>query len=674
MNSRIRFDIRERTPFADGHEFGRTGAYERLCGRIHFAVDPTAPAQAGIVDLALAPRNADGRLECAADFMILKPRDARRGNRRLFFDYGNRGNKRALQFFCDAPAGNDPTTRSDAGNGFLFERGYTVAWCAWQGGLLPGDGRLILDVPVACDGQQPITGKTRVEYIVNQPGVTTFPLSSQVSTRSYPTVDLDTRSASLTRRRYADDPRQAVAPDLWCFGRVEGGRGLDNRGDETAIVPSDRHIHLYAGFEPGWIYELVYTARDPLVLGLGHLVVRDFVSFLRHRAEDDVGVANPLWDDAGGVAKAYAWGRSQTGRCIRDFLYEGFNADAEGRRVFDGVMPHVAGAGRMWLNHRFANPVSPPGQQYEQRFSVVDRFPFAYASSTDHLTGRTDAILKRPDTDPLVLHTQSATEYWQRRGSLVHTDTQGNDLDQPANVRVYSWTSSQHFADPNLRAPTRGVCQNLTNPVQTSMLCRALLVALDRWASEGTAPPPSRVPTRADGTLVDYAEWRDRCPSIPAVAIPREPASLPLLDWGDRLDDGILDEPPAVDRDRGYVVLVPTVDADGNELGGVRAPMVQAPLGTYTGWNLRARGFGAGALYYDAGSYVPFPDTPEERRMTADPRPAVLDRYDSPEAYGAAIRTACEALVAERFMLAEDIPRSLEIAADWGRPLHDVRL
>ncbi len=349
MTNRIELRISERSAFAAGHAFGDAGAYERLDGRAHFAVDPRAAAQRGITDLDKAPRDAEGLVRFAGDFTILKPQQLARGNRRLLLDYGNRGNKRVLQFFNDAPASNDPRTLAHAGNGFLMRRGYTIAWIAWQGDLLPGDGRMILDLPVATEDGRPITGLVRTEFIADAPGVTTFPLSGWVSTRSHPTVSLDTRQARLTRRRYPEDPRIPVSADAWRFARIEGGTGLDGQGGERAIVPSETHIHIPAGFAPGWIYELVYTARDPLVLGLGHVAVRDFASFLKYGERDAAGQTNPLRDAEGGIEKAYAWGRSQTGRCIRDFVYRGFNADAGGRRVFDGVLPHVAGGGRMVL-------------------------------------------------------------------------------------------------------------------------------------------------------------------------------------------------------------------------------------------------------------------------------------------------------------------------------------
>ena len=674
MTNRIELRIAERTAFADNHPFGDVGAYERLSGRAHFAVDPHAAAQQDVVDLDKAPQDGSGLVRFAADFMILKPREMQRGNRRVFYDYGNRGHKRALQFYNDAPHSNAPITLAHAGNGFVMRRGYAVAWLAWEGDMLSGDGRMVLDVPVASDHGKPITGRVRVEYIADTPGITCFPLSGRIAAHSYASVSLDTRDAVLTRRRYPYDTPEVIAHDQWRFACLESGAGGETQSVERAVVPSTRHIYLPAGFQPGWIYDLVYTARDPLVHGLGHVAVRDFISFLKY----DGSEANPL----GAVEKAYAWGRSQTGRCLRDFVYRGFNADASGRRVFDGVLPHVAGAGRKWLNHRFASPIVSGGQQYEDHFNIADSFPFSYAWSTDHLTGRQDAILKRPATDPLVFHTQTATEYWVRRGSLAHTDTQGNDLPQPDTVRVYCWSSSQHFADPLPKAPSRGLAQNFPNVVSTSMFFRANLDAMDRWATDGTPPPPSRVPTRADGTLISIEEWRRQFPVIPGVATPTSPNVLPLLDFGPDAERGILQEPPRLvpggnapdGPGKRYTVLVPSVDRDGNDVPGVRAPMVAAPLGTYTGWNLRARGHGHGAQLRFEGSYIPFPDSPQERQVTGDPRPSVLERYPDKAAYVAAIIRAAHELAAQGLMLEEDVGRCAETAADWGRPRHDVSL
>jgi hypothetical protein len=671
MSLALHFDIQQRIAFAGGHAFGDTGAYERLSGRVHFQVDPLAPPYAGVVDLDRAPRDAGGHVHFASDLCILRPVDPARGNRRLFFGYGNRGNKRELQFFNDAPAGNDPLTLADAGNGFLMRRGYTVVWAAWEGDLLPGDGRMVLDVPVASDGGEPITGPVRTEFIANAPGVTTMPLSGSAATISYPTVSMDPGTARLTRRRYPGDAPEAVASDAWRFARLEAGMGLDGQGAQSALVPSAEHIHLSSGFTPGWIYELVYTARDPRVMGLGHVVVRDLVSCLKHQEVDAAGQPNPV----GEVEKAYAWGRSQTGRAIRDFIHGGWNVDADGKAVFDGVLPHVSGGGLMWMNHRFARVVNPAGQQYEDHHNCADRFPFSYAESRDHNTGVSDAICKRPDTDPLILHTQTATEYWQRKGSLVHTDTHGDDLPQPDNVRVYLWSSSQHFADPNLGRPGRGVCQEDVNVVRTSMLFRAMLDALDAWASHGVAPPPSRVPRREDGTLVDAARWLAMFPRIPGAALPRAPCGLDLLDFGADFSGGLLtQEPPRVVREEAYTVLVPAVDEDGNEVAGVRAPMVQVPLATYTGWALRRRGFGHGGMFEFQGSTLPFPQTESEREQCSDPRCSVQARYGDRAGYQRAIEAAARTLVSERLMLEEDVERAVQAAANWSAPRHEVDL
>ncbi len=667
MTNQISLDIQRRRPFADGGAFGDVGAYERLDGQAKFAVDPDAAPQLGVVDLKRAPRNAEGLVEFAADISVIKPLEMSNANGRLFFDYGNRGNMRAIQFFNDAPASNDPITSAHAGNGYLMRRGYVVANCAWQGDLWPGDGRMTMELPVATNKGAPISGLVRSEFIVTAPGQACMPLSGRASTRSHPTVTLDTSLARLTRRRYPEDEREKISNDRWAFARIEGGVGLDNQGAETAIVPSDTHVLLHDGFEPGWIYEIVYTGRDPLVMGLGHVAVRDFVSFLKNAAVD----SNPLGD---AIEKAYAWGRSQTGRCIRDMIHQGFNADAEGRRVFDGVLPHVSGGGLMWLNHRFACGVSAAGQEYEDHENVADRFPFSYAQSTDHITGETDAILKRPETDPLVLHTQTGTEYWQRHGSLVHTDTEGNDLEQPDTVRVFLWSSSQHFADPNQKMPSKGICQQNNNIVKTSMLFRGMLDAMDAWATDGTPPPDSRIPKRSDGTLVTAEEWHRQFPNIPGVNKPRGPNGLPAYDFGPDVAQGYITKQPPDASNSSYAILVPAVDTDGNDIAGVRAPMVQAPLGTYTGWNLRARGQGEGYMHEFTGSYLPLPETDALRRATGDPRRSIQDRYGDSDGYVRTVTAAARRLADERLMLEEDVDRVTKAAMDWGRPLHDVRL
>lgn len=644
----VRLEVHTREPFAAGHRFGDAGAYEVVTTTAHYAVDPRAAAHRAVPDLGLAPRDGSGLVRFSGDVEILRPVGG--GRRRLFFDWGNRGNKRAVQYFCDAPHTNRPRSLADAGNGYLFRRGYTVVFGAWQGDLLPGDGRLLLDLPAARQDGGPVRGLTTAEFIVEEPTVS-LPLSRWSSTRSHPVSARGVSGARLTRRRYAHSAPEELAPGTWRFARSQGGGG-DLKGRSTAVVPSRHDLYLDEGFRPGWIYELVYEAEDPLVLGLGLVAVRDLVSHLRHDP------AQP----AGPIEYAYGWGRSQTGRAIRDFVYQGFNEDLQGRPVFDGLLPHVSGAGRLGLE-RFTNLTVPGGQQYEDHLSRADEFPFAYAETVDHLTGRRDAIMKRP-SDPKVLHTQTATEYWQRRGSLVHTTTDGLDLGFPPNVRGYLWSSSQHVADPAAGAPGKGICNHPENVVATSALFRGVLDALDAWVSEGVAPPPSAVPTVADGTLVTMDEWRRQFPAVPAALLPHGPNELYAVDRST--------VPPSADRSGRYAVLVPAVDIDGNETAGVRAPMVAVPLATYTGWNTRAPGQGHGALHEFSGSTFPFASTEDERLVTGDPRPSVQKRYWDAAEYTARIRAAAEDLAARRLLPPEDVERAAAGAAHWSAPRHRV--
>jgi hypothetical protein len=651
--------IDRRTPFAGGHEFGATGAYEWVQARVRLRVDPDEPENQRIVDLDKAPRDAEGLVECVSDLHILKPADMQRGNRRLFFEFANRGIKHALQFFNDSPQVNDPATIEHAGNGFLMRYGYTVAWTAWQGDVLPGEGRLLFKVPVAMDNGHTITGRVRSELVPDEQGIYCLPLSGDTATRSYPAVSLDPAHATLTRRQYTYSPRQPLPAGSWQFARLD--RGQNRR---WATPPSDSHLYIPGGFETGWIYELTYLAKDPLVLGLGYLAVREIVSFLMHDNVDSAGRPNPLLAGTETLERGYCWGRSQSGRIIREFVHSGFNRDEAGRRVFDGVFSDMAGSGRFWLNHRFAQPTRLPGQQHEDHFYYGDTFPFSYARSTDHLTGRTDAILSRPEFDPLVVHTHSSSEYWQRRGSLVHTDTRGDDLPQPPTVRVYAWTSVQHLPDPLFRTQGWDILHYPMNPVAISPVLRALLVGLDRWATDGRPLPASRVPQRADRTLVPFADWREQFPKIPGLVRPQAPNWFPLYDYGPLAARGriTIDPPLPAGSGKEYTVLVPAVDDDGNEIGGLRMPAVQVPLATYNGWNIRKPGFSPGVMGFLVGSCIPFPRTKEEREATGDPRRSIEERYATPDDFVKAFTAAVRSMRDDGFLLDEDCDRMVEAA------------
>ena len=670
-NYKIELIETERSSFAGGQQFNNHGSYEIIKGYILFKIDPKSRFFSGVTDIKKASTNRQGLVEFKSDFLILRPSESGKGNRSIFFEWVNRGNIRCLQFFNDAIGSNFPIKADHVGNGFLFRNGYTIVFCAWQGDLLAGDDRFLMELPVAKNNAKSIKGIVRSQFILEQNGIKTQPLSGWYNTRSHPTVSMDSEKSILTRRPYTNAKIQKIPSKDWFFAREEKGLGLDGSNIETSIVPSDSHIYLPGGFETGWIYELIYTAKDPLIMGLGHPAVRDFISFLRYNEYDSQDTPNPLLNLK--IEKVYGWGRSQSGRLIRDFVYQGYNKDQKGRKVFDGLMPHVSGAGMLWMNHRFANSVSPAGQEHEYHENCADRFPFSYAKSTDHLTGKNDSILTRPKTDPLIIHTQSATEYWQRRGSLVHTDTQGNDLLQPENVRIYCWGSSQHFADPLLKSFSNENCQNFTNSVRTSMFFRAMLTRMEMWARDGVSPPPNLFPLRKNGTLLTGEEWRKRFPKIPGIMTPNGPAKLPLLDFGPNFSKGLITkEPPEIIDEAGYTVMVPSVDHDGNDIGCLRAPMVEVPLATYTGWNIRVRGQGHGAMYQFSGSTIPFPETQDEKFTTNDPRRSILERYRDRNHYVDLILKSAKLLEEEGFLLGEDVKRCGEWAQNWDFQRHQL--
>ncbi len=660
MSTQLLFHLDSREPFADGIAFGDVGPYERLVGRVAFAIDPQAPAYQGVADVERAPRNADGLVTFTTDAAILKPLTWQRGNRRLLYDVVNRGAKRALQFFNDATHSNEPHSQAHAGNGFLMRQGYTVVWSGWQGDLLPGEGRLTMQVPTAMAAPEvALTGTVRAEFIVATPGLRSLPLSGNTYTRSYPTASLDTATATLTCRAQAHDARQRLPATAWQFARS----GLDGMP-----VPSATDCYLADGFRPGYIYELIYTAQHPLVSGLGFTGVRDLVDWLRYSATDSQGVANPLQQQGLGVEKAYAWGRSQSGRFLREFVYRGFNEASHGRPVFDGIMPHVTGAGRLALNYRFAQPDRYP-RQHEDHLYPSDQFPFAYQLTTDPWTSQTDAILKRPRTDPAVIHTQTASEYWQRRGSLVHTDAFGADLAEHPRARVYYFASAQHFAAPG-GMPQSGPHQHLSNPLDTAPLLRALLTAMDHWVTHGTLPPASRIPRRSDGTLVPASTVQAQFARLPQVTCPAQANRLYVQHYGDQYPYGpITCEPPSEDQAKEYAVLVPQVDSDGNDVPGIRTPHLVVPMATYTGWNPRPPDQGGPALSSTIGSYLPFAATLAQRQSSGDPRPSVAERYRSAAHYVRLIVLAAQALLEQRLLLEEDAERYVARAIQDSKTL-----
>jgi hypothetical protein len=512
---------------------------------------------------------------------------------------------------------------------------------------------------VARENGKPITGKIYVEVCRDEP-VACSPLywTPWAVATSYPPVTLDSRQARLTMRPRRSEPAVEIPPDQWAFAREENGK-------RTA---DPAYLWVQGGLRPGWLYELVYEARDPRVAGLGLAAIRDCVSFFRYQRADRQGTANPLHD---AIERAYAFGISQTGRVVNHLIYEGFNTDENKRIVFDGAMSHVCGAGRGLFNHRFGM-ATLCATQHEQRLTPTESFPFTTVPQTDPLTGRRGEILAKARLRghvPKIMITQTSTEYWTRGASLLHTDLEGKkDVGLDPQVRLYCIAGAQHVGG----GPTdRGICQNPRNPLNDRPpVLRALLVALDRWVSSDRKPPESRYPRISDGTLMDLETFRKTFPRIPGVQVPAVNYVPNRLDFGPRwLTEGIADcVPPQVGPP--YRTLVPAVDTDGNEVAGIRLPEVAVPLATYTGWNLRAAAYGAeGMLAPYHGSYLTFPRTRAERLERGDPRLSVRERYPTRDVYLAQMTEATLRLLENGYLLAEDAQVILKTFAKqsfWG--------
>ena len=638
----LALDVHTRTLVLDGQPFGATGAYEKVAGTLRFAVDPSHPVHATICDLERAPRNAEGRVEFAADFAMLRPVDPARGNRGLLLDVPNRGRKVALGMFNSAVRVPDPTTAEDFGNGFLMRHGWTVAWIGWQPDVPRVDGLMALEVPRA----RGASGLVRCEFRPNA-AAEVLPMADRYHI-PHPTAELDDPAARLTVREHAGAPATAVPRAAWRFARRQDGR----------LVADASHVHLDGGFAPGRIYDLVYRALDSPVVGLGLLAVRDTAGFLRWAP---AAAGNPC---AGTLDRVIVFGVSQSGRFLRHLLYLGLDEDEQGRLVFDAVVPHVAGARRGEFNLRFGQP------SLNAQESVGSLFPFTDVLQTDPVTGQRDGLLARlaaRGRRPKIVSINTSAEYWRGDASLVHTDVEGRqDIEPAADTRVYLFAGSQHTpgalpppaADPNTGG--RGV--HSFNVVDYAPLLRATLVNLDRWAREGVEPPASVFPRLADGTAVTAESTAPRFAAIPGVRFPERLARPARLDFGPALAHGVATElPPKIGAQ--YPSYVPAVDADGNETVGIRPVELAAPLATFTGWNPRHPAQGApGDLMQMMGSTLAFSRTREEREQRGDARASIQERYGSRAGYLAAVRAAAEALVAARHALAEDVEAMVERA------------
>ncbi|MEZ5660427.1 MAG: alpha/beta hydrolase domain-containing protein [Burkholderiaceae bacterium] len=614
--------LEQQNPSFEGASFAAAGTYRRIVARAHFAVDPSAPANAAIVDIDKAPRNAAGEVEFSSDLVILQPSDPQRGNHRLFYEVSNRGRNLSFPLLNDGPYAPDPSTAKQAGNGFLLNAGYTVVWSGWQPDL---PGKLVdLTVPVAAG----VTGMSREEFIFDADGATgKGPLT-------YPASDLDPGKATLTVRVNEQDERRTV--DGLAFRYV-----------------NDREIEISrpAGLPAGAIYEFIYPAKDSLVTGLGFAAVRDLVSWLRGAPGHDVPPPVARIDHTIGL------GISQAGRLLRDFIYQGFNADETGRQVFDGAMAHIAGSRKTFTNYRFAQP-GRYSRQHEDHAYPGDQFPFTYGETFDPLTQRSDGILKQcraNATCPKIIHTDTDTEFWQARASLVATDPAGQPTTIPDDVRLYYLAGTQHYTIAGAPIKADKACAFDNNYFHVGAVMRGLVHALDQWITDGTLPPASRFPNRVGATLVKPAELA--LPAIPGLEYQAKLNRLQVM------DHSVM--PPAQGAE--YPVYVANVDNTGNAIDGVRLPRIAVPLATHAGWNLRKAGFAKGELCSLSGSYVPLAKDPAGKQA-GDGRPAISELYRNEAQYMAAVEAQIASLTAQRLVLAGDGEMLRERArAHWQR-------
>jgi Alpha/beta hydrolase domain len=635
LNARVvRVEVATRTDILGGKPFGDAGAYERITGRVYFSLPVANPHNLRIVDLDKAVNLKNGEVEFSSDFIAVRPKDAHKSNGSLLLEVPNRGRSRIIGLVD----GGDWDVATDAGDAWLLRNGFTIVSLGWQWDAAGADA-LRFYAPVAKDNGKTITGLLRGDLMPSKV-MPEIPLGhlilGNIGGSEYPVAAPDDPRNVLTVRDSRDGQRTVIPRAEWQFAQMVDGK----------LTPSDRHIHLNGGFQPGKIYEYVYAVADPVVAGGGFAAIRDFASYAKH-APDALTPA----------ARVYGEGISQNGRFLRDFLYQSFNADEEGRIALDGVLAHVAGAGRGSFNYRFAQP-SRDAQPTSSVFFPTDIFPFTDQPDKDPTTGETGGLLDRAAAEkvvPRIFFSNTSYEYWGRAAALIHTTADGkHDAPISDDVRIYHFTGLQHFSGPFPPEKGKGdlLGREPQSPLPVKYFWRVMITNMDAWVRANTLPPPSSYPKIADGTLVPLLKYA--LPAIPGVNRPHEANEASHLDFGPSWRQGILSlQPPRVGEP--FPVLVPQVDADGNEPDGVRLPEITVPLATYTSWNLRDPSIGAPdqRVSFEA-SYLPFPKTAADRQKTGDPRKSITQRYAGRDDYLRRYKNAVDDLVKQHWILPED--------------------
>ena len=603
----VRIDVRGRDDF---------GTHERVVARVHYAVDPKLSVNQRIADIAFAPKNAAGRVEFAGDLLLFLPKRAGSARGTVFLEVVNRGRDQSLGLMSDARQRDLAPENWNLGDRFLLEQGFTVAFLGWQFDVQPGSG-LALTVPSA-----PVSGLVRASAVTvsrSGPGGTIG--------LTYCAADPSQPDALLTFRSAIDGAAAVLPRDSWEFS------------------PDGCAVRRPAGFDAG-LNEVIYRATGSPVAGLGLAAVRDFASYLKHG-----GAISTLREHPASMRRVIAFGYSQSGRFLREFVRDGFNQDEHGRTAVDGMMIASAGAGGGSFNHRFASP-GQAGNSVLSIFRPVDLPPF----TDDGLLARAAAA----SVIPRIFYTFSSTEYWARAGSLTHTNENGMaDSPLAPTSRLYFLTGTPHASGGLPPSPQQTL--HPLNFADQRWVLRALLDGLDKWLSAGTEPPPSRYPTIARGQLVPREAVH--FPKIPSLPFASYMPGVWRMDYGAEYaaTKVITREPPSLGAP--YTVLVPQVNADGNDEGGVALPEVAVPLGTHTGWNIST--FQLSGLRYLAGlvgSFRPFARTKAERQQSGDSRPSIEERYANRQDYVQRVRRAAADLVRERFVLQADVEELVQQA------------
>ncbi|NQW19187.1 MAG: hypothetical protein HQ477_00470 [Chloroflexi bacterium] len=626
--------------YAEGREFGNVGPYEQMDAIMSFEVDPDVEQNRAIVDLKYAPRDREGRVRFTADFSIVKPVVPEYGSNRLLIELPNRGRRRVVDTFNLSNA--DPAASAAPGDGFLFERGLTVASIGWQWDVFTDDIMMGLEAPIADLSQHPDPKDQGQNVVEIRPNIesSTRLLADRVH-RPLRASDLNDPNAVLYVREYEDGDGRVIPRDQWKFAR-ETSDGL---------VPSEEHVYLQSGFESGKCYQIVYSSKDSPVVGSGLIAIRDATSFLKYESDQ-------LLPNLGALDIAIGYGVSQTGRMLRHFMYDGLNIDEKNRQVFDGLLPHVAGARRGAFNHRYAQPSN---HSYP---SFGHLPPFTDIKSDDPVSNQSDGLLSKlieKNVVPKVIYTNSSSEYWRSDNSLMHTNARGTaDVELGVDSRMYHFAGTQHGPGTLPQSHNPGAEDALglyaSNVIDYSPLLRAALVNLENWISEGKEPPASaharvdhETAVPRDNVLAVFDKFPNQVtPNRSKLWIMRQ------TDLGDQADKGVGVYPPI--EGENYSCLVSAVDSDGNEISGVRLPDLTNPVATHTGWNMRHPEIGAVDQIVPLQGFTRwFPVTLAERESTGDPRLSIEERYESREKYVELVKRDAEALAESGYILHQDI-------------------